>query len=113
MDSLLQTGSYPSSPSRHTGEGIMHETVKAKHNYHQVCEITLTVLSYSVLYAFFLCWYFTVSQMQLLKNLLLAVKSLDRNLCILEKATQAKSILSHKEPKDKALTLGYFKSISL
>lgn len=35
------------------GEQIMHETVKAKHNYHQVCEITITVLSYSVLYAFF------------------------------------------------------------
>lgn len=31
----------------------MHETVKAKHNYHQVCEIILTVLSYSILYAFF------------------------------------------------------------
>lgn len=44
IDSLLRTGSYPSSPTRHTGEGIMHETVQAKHNYHQVREITLTVL---------------------------------------------------------------------
>lgn len=32
----------------------MHKTVKAKHNYHQVCEITLIlILTDSVLYAFF------------------------------------------------------------
>lgn len=31
-------------PSTHKGEGIMHETIKVKHNYHQVCKITLTVL---------------------------------------------------------------------
>lgn len=111
---LLHTRSDPSSPSAQAEERITHKTAKAKHNCHQACEITLIpILTDSVLYAFFPGDISQCYQIQFLKNTFLAVNSLERTLCILEKPTQANVHPLQQEAQRHSSDSGAFQSISL